>query len=158
VVRLELQGVYAHLLLCNGKSCIRQGAEEVTKAIRDEIRRQGLNRFVHTTKTMCNGRCQDSCTVVHYPRGNWYKQMTPEKGRELVRNLQEHWPLQTAISYKYDGTCFTHFAPKQGEALPSLVQPDKQRVIESLKDDRTDLEQNEESIRDRSEKVGISKA
>jgi NADH:ubiquinone oxidoreductase subunit E len=68
---MELTGVHTHLLLCNGKSCTRAGAEDVTKAIRAEIKEQGLKEQVLTSQTLCNGRCVDSCTVVEYTQGNW---------------------------------------------------------------------------------------
>lgn len=103
---MELDGVRTHLLLCNGKSCTRAGAEDVTKAIRNEIKEQGLQKEVHTTKTLCNGRCMDSCTVVEYPRGNWYKKMTPELGRKLVRELIKGNRSSHCMSYNYDGKAF----------------------------------------------------
>lgn len=57
------------VLLCNG-------AEETTKAIRSESKGLGLTNEIHTTLTLCNGRCQDGPAAVVYPDGDWYKNMT----------------------------------------------------------------------------------
>lgn len=81
----NLQETFCHLLICNGGSCMRRNADEVTNAIRDEIALIGADKQIHTTRTMCNGRCADACVVIAYPEGVWYKDITPEQGRELVR-------------------------------------------------------------------------
>ncbi|MFC3882169.1 ferredoxin [Bacillus songklensis] len=74
-----------HILLCNGKSCIRNGADEVTKAIRDEIHRQQASRDIHTTKTLCNGRCEEGPIIIVYPDDGWYGEMTGEEGRNMIK-------------------------------------------------------------------------
>ncbi|MFD1396130.1 ferredoxin [Kroppenstedtia eburnea] len=86
---MELTGMKVHFLLCNGASCTRNGAEEVTKAIRQEIQHLDLGREVHTTKTLCNGRCKHGPIVVQYPAGEWYQQMDAGRGKELVRKLMQ---------------------------------------------------------------------
>ena len=85
----NLEGTRSHLLLCNGSSCMRKGGEEVTQAVRDEISLLGLDQQIHTTRTRCNGRCQDACVVIAYPEGIWYRVDSPEMGRQIVRDLHE---------------------------------------------------------------------
>ncbi|WP_169907907.1 (2Fe-2S) ferredoxin domain-containing protein [Priestia abyssalis] len=75
------------LFLCNGKSCSRNGAEDVTKAIRDEIRQVNAEHDIHTTKTLCNGKCQEGPIVIVYPEGIWYGGMTEEGGRKLIERI-----------------------------------------------------------------------
>jgi (2Fe-2S) ferredoxin len=104
---MELLGVSKHVLLCNGVSCTKKGAEEVTEAIREEIKNQGLLKKIHTTKTLCNGRCKDGPTVVVYPDGDWYKEMTPELGRKLIERINQNQSLETSLSYTFDGQQFT---------------------------------------------------
>jgi (2Fe-2S) ferredoxin len=82
----DLSGMKSHLFICNGSSCMRKGAEEITLAIRDEITQLGMDEQIHTTKTRCNGRCQDACIVIAYPQGNWYKASSTDIGREIVRD------------------------------------------------------------------------
>ena len=67
-----------HILICNGSSCNRVEAEELTQAIRKEISGRDLDNSIHTTRTRCNGRCHDKCVAIHYPKGTWYKDLKPE--------------------------------------------------------------------------------
>ncbi|QYR19578.1 (2Fe-2S) ferredoxin domain-containing protein [Paenibacillus sp. sptzw28] len=83
----DLEGMKHHLLICNGGSCMLSQGEEVTQAIREEIARCGADALIHTTRTRCNGRCEDACVVIHYPEGNWYREVTPDIGRRLVNEL-----------------------------------------------------------------------
>ncbi|GAJ39162.1 (2Fe-2S) ferredoxin domain-containing protein [Saccharococcus caldoxylosilyticus] len=98
----NLIGMKHHVLICNGGSCMRKGGEEVTLAIREEIARLELDDIVHTTRTRCNGRCEDACVVIVYPEGIWYKAMNAEKGRELVqKHLRDSQLLEEAMTYYY---------------------------------------------------------
>lgn len=98
-----------HVLICNGGSCMRKGGEEVTQAIRQEIQAKGLHNAIHTTRTRCNGRCDDACVVIVYPEGVWYKHVTKQIGKEIVRqHLIGEVPIQSHASYSYSRTkqCF----------------------------------------------------
>jgi (2Fe-2S) ferredoxin len=98
----NLAGTKHHLLICNGGSCMREGGEEVTQAIRDEIARSDVDSLIHTTRTRCNGRCDDACIVILYPQGIWYREMTPETGRRMVNELLgDVVPLANQIVYAY---------------------------------------------------------
>lgn len=98
----NLQETSCHLLICNGGSCMRRQGEEVTQAIRDEIALHGADKQIHTTRTRCNGRCFDACVVVAYPEGIWYKEITPERGRELVRKHLSGERLEEHMIYSFD--------------------------------------------------------
>ncbi|MCY8159728.1 (2Fe-2S) ferredoxin domain-containing protein, partial [Bacillus licheniformis] len=69
----DLSNMKHHIFICNGSSCNRAGAEELTQVIRQEISERELDDVIHTTRTRCNGRCQDKCVAIHYPRGTWYR-------------------------------------------------------------------------------------
>jgi (2Fe-2S) ferredoxin len=73
-----------HLFMCNGGSCKLNGAEESTAAIRREINEAGLADEVHTTKTLCNGRCKDGPVIIGMPDGTWFKQVLPENAAAFV--------------------------------------------------------------------------
>lgn len=99
----NLEGMKKHVLMCNGSSCMRKGGEEVTVAIRDEIKTLGLDEHVHTSRTRCNGRCKDACVVVVYPEGAWYEGMTPDKARLMVQShLRDNVPLQDSLVYQFE--------------------------------------------------------
>ncbi|WP_042346708.1 (2Fe-2S) ferredoxin domain-containing protein [Bacillus massiliigorillae] len=95
----NLNGTCSHLFMCNGSSCNRKDAEEVTLAIRDEITKLGLDDKIHTTRTRCNGRCKDAPVVIEYPKGNWYGSLTADVGREIVRTYNQA-PLREYVSYE----------------------------------------------------------
>lgn len=110
---MELSGVTKHILLCNGKSCIRKGAEDVTKAIRSEIKQQDLTKYFHTTVTLCNGRCEDGPTVVVYPEGDWYREMDSDSGRSLVQLLKNGKRINQSISYSFNEGEFVRFSANE---------------------------------------------
>lgn len=90
------------MLICNGGSCSRSQADEVTNAIRDEIAACGADDLIHTTRTRCNGRCEDACVVTVYPQGVWYKEMTPDAGRRMVReHLLQGRVLRDRVVYVF---------------------------------------------------------
>ncbi|KFZ43799.1 2Fe-2S ferredoxin [Anoxybacillus flavithermus] len=99
----NLQGTKHHVLICNGASCMRKGGEEVTQAIRDEIDRLQLHEHVHTTRTRCNGRCEDACVVIVYPEGVWYRTIDEQVARDIVRkHVGDGEVLHEYVTYTYD--------------------------------------------------------
>ncbi|MBW7474353.1 (2Fe-2S) ferredoxin domain-containing protein [Paenibacillus oenotherae] len=97
----NLQETYCHLLICNGGSCMKRSGEEVTQAIRAEIADLQADRYIHTSRTRCNGRCSDACVVIAYPEGVWYNGITPELGRELVRKHLAGERLEEQVAYAF---------------------------------------------------------
>lgn len=81
----DLTEIEVHLFLCNGGSCSRKGAEESTRCIREYLADEGLDKVVHTTKTYCNGRCDDGPIVIVMPTGKWHKNVTPANAKNFVK-------------------------------------------------------------------------
>ncbi len=103
----DLSRTKHHVLICNGSSCMRKGGEEVTQAIRAEISRLQADDEIHTSRTRCNGRCEDACVVIVYPEGVWYKHMTEENASLLVQqHLIAGDPVHHLISHQYGGERF----------------------------------------------------
>lgn len=78
-----------HIILCNGGNCSKAGAEQLTQAIRQEIASRDLDREIHTTRTLCNGRCKDQCVAIVYPEGIWYKHLQPEDAASFIRSFYD---------------------------------------------------------------------
>ncbi|MGG1291898.1 (2Fe-2S) ferredoxin domain-containing protein [Bacillus smithii] len=95
-----------HVLICNGSSCMRNEAEEVTRSIRQEISQKGLENMIHTTRTRCNGRCHDKCVVVLYPEGIWYKHFQPSDASSFVEALSKGIPYGQKVSHYYQNGKF----------------------------------------------------
>ncbi|PYZ92537.1 ferredoxin [Salipaludibacillus keqinensis] len=101
----DLSRTKNHILICNGGSCSRQGAEELTDSLREEISRRELNTEIHTTKTRCNGRCQDACVVTVYPEGSWYKDLSISDVKPFIQSLytQQVYETKRCLYFNEDG-------------------------------------------------------
>jgi (2Fe-2S) ferredoxin len=82
----DLTKISNHLFLCNGASCKLRGAEESTAAIRSAVEEHGLSEGIHTTKTLCNGRCKDGPIVISQRDGIWFGKMGKEDAGAFVRD------------------------------------------------------------------------
>jgi len=102
VATWDLSQTTHHVLICNGGSCMRKGGEEVTVALRESISRAGLDDVVHTSRTRCNGRCEDACVVIVYPEGIWYENVTPEDADLLVeQHLRNGEPVESLMTHRF---------------------------------------------------------
>lgn len=95
----NLNQMQRHLLICNGATCMGAGAEEVTKQIRDEIRKNRLDEMIHTSRTRCNGRCKDKCVVIDYPKGTWYSVQDEETSRLIVQDTAEESSIIYSVEH-----------------------------------------------------------
>ncbi|MGA4515774.1 CbiX/SirB N-terminal domain-containing protein [Solibacillus silvestris] len=95
----NLNQMQRHLLICNGATCMGAGAEEVTKQIRDEIRKNRLDEVIHTSRTRCNGRCKDKCVVIDYPKGTWYSVQDEETSRAIVQDTAEESSIIYSVEH-----------------------------------------------------------
>ncbi|MFD2371668.1 ferredoxin [Brevibacillus sp. GCM10020057] len=111
-----------HVLLCNGGSCNRKGGEELTVAIRSAIAEAGLDDQVHTTRTRCNGRCEDAPVMIVYPEGTWYGKLTPELAPHLVeQHFCKGLPVTELVTHRYGQECFVR---EEGVA-PGILKSEK---------------------------------
>jgi (2Fe-2S) ferredoxin len=98
----DLTRVDRHGFLCNGSSCSDRGAADSTVALRDEIRACGLDDRAHTTKTLCNGRCDDGPIMIVQPDGIWYKRVDPVTARQIVRtHVRAGVPVESHVLYRW---------------------------------------------------------
>ncbi|MFV8828118.1 (2Fe-2S) ferredoxin domain-containing protein [Alkalihalobacterium sp. APHAB7] len=102
----NLSNTKHHVLICNGSSCNKAGAEALTQSIRHEITAKNLDNVIHTTRTLCNGRCHDKCVVIQYPESYWYKEMTSEDAPHFINSLLRGTTLKDKISHYHQGTGF----------------------------------------------------
>lgn len=98
--------IKSHLFICNGGTCKINGAEESTVALRNEISKAGLTNEIHTTKTLCNGRCKDGPIVIAMPEGIWFKQVYENMAEEFIREYFIHKNApEKNILYQYGSDC-----------------------------------------------------
>lgn len=124
----NLSNTKHHILICNGSSCNRVGAEALTQAIRKEISEQELDDSIHTTRTRCNGRCHDKCVVIHYPKGTWYKDLTPADAHLFINSVLANKDFIEKVSHSFHGEGFYRSA-----GVTAGVFKDKEKVLKASK-------------------------
>ncbi|MDP5275411.1 (2Fe-2S) ferredoxin domain-containing protein [Chengkuizengella axinellae] len=118
-----------HVFICNGGSCKKEGAEELTQSIRKEITNKGLDQSIHTTRTLCNGRCEDKCVVITYPEGVWYKGMTSQDAPKFIESIRLGQRLEDKISHTYNGEGFT---PSKGTKLGKMKDEETVKKVSKI--------------------------
>ncbi|MFC7441824.1 (2Fe-2S) ferredoxin domain-containing protein [Laceyella putida] len=99
---VDLSKVQSHLILCQGASCTKNGAMELTQSIRRAIQGEKLVPFIHTTISKCNGQCQNGPIVIQYPQGNWYGRLQSESASSLVQSVKEKKVWTEKLIYSFD--------------------------------------------------------
>lgn len=84
----------AHLFVCTNERskddprgcCLARGSEQVLKAFKSEIARAGLAVQVRAQRAGCLDQCEYGPTVVVYPEGVWYGNVSEADVPEIVRS------------------------------------------------------------------------
>ena len=85
----------AHVLVCGGKDCKKRGAKDVRKALKDELRTEGMIGDVRVDSIGCLGLCKHGPNVVVHPGGTWYLGVVEGDVPEIVdRHLKDGEPVQ----------------------------------------------------------------
>jgi (2Fe-2S) ferredoxin len=125
----NLEQTKHHVFICNGRSCTKAGAEELTSAVRAEITARDLDPFIHTTRTLCAGRCQDCCVIVSYPDAHWYQDMDASLAGPFIDSLSDGIHLKDRISHRHNGQTFER---EQGTAAGIDKNPDIVKRVSKL--------------------------
>ena len=72
------------IAICTGTGCLALGAEKVVTALKEEIKKHGLEHKVDIKETGCPGFCERGTVVVIYPEEICYLQVQPEDAGEIV--------------------------------------------------------------------------
>jgi NADH-quinone oxidoreductase subunit F len=76
-----------HILVCTGGGCIASGALELSSALRECLKRYGLDQEARVVETGCLGPCAAGPVAVLYPDGVFYEKIKAEDAAEVV---EEH--------------------------------------------------------------------
>ena len=74
----------ACIAICCGTGCRAYGAEDVARALRNEIGRQRLGKQVQLKVTGCHGFCEHGPLLVIYPGRIFYQRVTPNDAAEII--------------------------------------------------------------------------
>ncbi|MFC1905266.1 NADH-ubiquinone oxidoreductase-F iron-sulfur binding region domain-containing protein [Chloroflexota bacterium] len=80
----QLQNITTTLIMCGGTGCQASQAQEVIKAVREELSRQGLDMKVRLRVTGCHGFCEQGPVMVIEPGNVFYCHIVPEDAFEIV--------------------------------------------------------------------------
>ena len=72
------------IAVCTGTGCLALGADKVVVAIKEEIKKHGLEDKVDIKETGCPGFCERGTVVVIYPEEICYLQVQPEDAGEVI--------------------------------------------------------------------------
>jgi (2Fe-2S) ferredoxin len=85
----------SHVLVCKGGDCKKRGARAVRKALKDELRAEGMNRDVRVDSVDCLGLCKHGPNLIVYPGGTWYLGIVEQDVPEVVQgHLKNDEPLE----------------------------------------------------------------
>ena len=85
----------AHVLVCGGGDCKKRGAKDVRKALKEELRSEGMIGDVRVDSVGCLGLCKHGPNVVVHPGGTWYLGVAKRDVPEIVgRHLKDGEPVQ----------------------------------------------------------------
>ena len=77
-----------HVFVCtSGKSCSRDGADDVHATLKKAVKELGLKGSVRVNHAGCMNQCGHGPMVVVYPDDVWYAHVTPRGARRIV---EEH--------------------------------------------------------------------
>jgi NADH:ubiquinone oxidoreductase subunit F (NADH-binding)/(2Fe-2S) ferredoxin/Pyruvate/2-oxoacid:ferredoxin oxidoreductase delta subunit len=73
------------IAVCTGTGCLALGASKVVVALKEEIKKQGLEtKVVDIRETGCPGFCERGPILVIYPEETCYLQVKPEDAEEII--------------------------------------------------------------------------
>ena len=104
--------IRSHVLVCAGGSCVASGSLEVSAALREAIRRNGLAGECRVIETGCLGPCAAGPVAVVYPDGVFYQKLQPEDAGAIV---EEHLLKGRVVER------LVYQAPPTGEVTPALA-------------------------------------
>ncbi|MCL0064750.1 NADH-quinone oxidoreductase subunit NuoF [Dehalococcoidia bacterium] len=70
--------------ICGGTGCHAYNCKDVVKALKKEIKRQGLRNEVELRVTGCHGFCEHGPLLVLYPQRIFYQRITPGDASEII--------------------------------------------------------------------------
>ena len=94
----RLKKPLAHVLVCQHKDCLHQGARAAAKALKAALKENHLRKQVMVTKVDCLDRCGLGPVWVVYPEGVWYGAVDEAKARKIVEShLRDGRPLRDCV-------------------------------------------------------------
>ena len=89
----------SHVFVCSGSDCKKRGAKDTRKALKDEVRSEGILSEVRIDAADCLGLCKHGPNVIVYdgaqPKGTWYLGLDVDDAPEVVeQHLKNGQPVE----------------------------------------------------------------
>jgi (2Fe-2S) ferredoxin len=92
---VKVRDYESHVLVCTGDDCKKRGAKSVRKALKGELRSEGLLGEVRIDTVDCLDLCEHGPNVVVYPEGTWYLGLEEADVPEVVeQHLKGGTPVE----------------------------------------------------------------
>lgn len=78
----------ANLMLCAGTGCVASGTMKVKAALKEELKKRGLEEEIGIVLTGCNGYCAEGPVMSVYPDEIFYQALTIE---DIPKLVEEHF-------------------------------------------------------------------
>lgn len=89
-----------HVFVCSmGKTCARDGGDDVFSTMKRAVKEAGLNGIVRVNKAGCMNQCGHGPMVVVYPDDIWYSDVDVKAARKIVDRHLVHGEVVRASLY-----------------------------------------------------------
>ncbi|MBF0544087.1 MAG: NADH-quinone oxidoreductase subunit NuoF [Candidatus Riflebacteria bacterium] len=96
--------IRTHILVCTGGGCIASGALELSTALRENLKKFGLDRETRVVETGCLGPCSVGPVAVVYPDGVFYQNIKAEDAAEVVeKHILKGRMVERLVSKEHNG-------------------------------------------------------
>jgi len=77
----------AHIMVCGGQGCISSNCKDVVDALKESLKKNGIEKDVKLILTGCMGPCDMGPVMIVYPDATFYRRVKPKDAEAIV---EEH--------------------------------------------------------------------
>ena len=90
----------SHVLVCGGTGCTSSGSQQIMEALKEEIKKAGLENEVSVVQTGCHGLCALGPIMIVYPDASFYSMVKVEDIPEIVHEHLLKGRVVTRLLYQ----------------------------------------------------------
>ncbi len=93
----------AHIMVCGGQGCISSNCTDVVDALKESLKKNGIEKDVKLILTGCMGPCDMGPVMIIYPDATFYRRVKPKDAEEIVtEHIMKGNPV-TRLLYRTPG-------------------------------------------------------
>ena len=90
----------SHVLVCGGTGCTSSGSQQIMEALKEELKKTGLENEVSVVQTGCHGLCALGPIMIVYPDASFYSMVKVEDIPEIVHEHLLKGRVVTRLLYQ----------------------------------------------------------